>query len=131
MDPQKVVWPKSHLKLIRVLHNGLSEGTCCSIADIEWDGKPCYGIRWDNSLTDKGYPHGYWGRPQWLVVNTKMINELKKAVCLVEPLKECGDTPNDQSLVLHSLINREFFFGGLLGILIGLLLDLLLHLFVI
>lgn len=80
MNPSDVSSPKRHLKLIRVLHDGVANRTGFSIAETEWDGKPCYGIRWDSSPTTKGYPRGFWGHPQWMIVNGKMIQGMLNAL---------------------------------------------------
>ena len=84
MDPTKVISPKKHLKLVKVIHDGTVQKTGFSIAEIEWDGNPCYGVRWDDSPTPIGYPRGKYGHPQWFVLNSVNMMNLKSALGSVD-----------------------------------------------
>ncbi len=95
MDPLKVISPKKHLKLIQVLYDGVKSGTGFSIAEVQWDGENTYGLRWDESPTDKGYPCGSHGHPQWMIANGMMIKQMMSVLSLIR--SEGGlNIPNEE-----------------------------------
>ena len=85
MDPLKVISLKKHLKLIQVLYDGVKSGTGFSIAEVQWDGENTYGLRWDESPTDKGHPCGSHGLPQWMIANGMMIKQMMSVLSLIRP----------------------------------------------
>jgi len=84
MDPARVIWPKRHVSNVRVLIDGLASKTGLSVSELEWDGKPCYGIRWDYSESTKGYPRGFWGHPQWLVISGDELKNIADVARTIE-----------------------------------------------
>jgi len=71
IDPNTVVSPKGSWKLKRVLYNSaqVSQQGGWSVAEGEWDGNPCVGVRWNGSANEDGV-----GNPQsrghatWFIV---------------------------------------------------------------
>ncbi|RYU62045.1 hypothetical protein EWI61_04510 [Methylolobus aquaticus] len=63
-DPKNVRGPKKHVSNVRVIYDG-GEGRC-AVAELEWDGEPSVGIRWNGSDDDQplGHPQSR-GNPIW------------------------------------------------------------------
>lgn len=71
VDPRTVQGPKSHVSNVRVVYDGGESGS--SVAELEWDGKPSIGIRWNgwnggnNERQPLGNPQSR-GHPTWFHV---------------------------------------------------------------
>jgi hypothetical protein len=63
-DPRTVRGPKKHVSNVRVIYDGGEEG--CAVAELEWDGEPSVGIRW-NGMQPLGHPQSR-GNPVWFRV---------------------------------------------------------------
>lgn len=66
VDPRTVQGSK-RVSHVRVVYDGGEWGG--SVAELEWDGKPAVGIRWNGSFDEKplGNPQAY-GNPTWFLV---------------------------------------------------------------
>lgn len=66
-DPRTVNGPKSHVSNVRVIYDGGAND--CSVAQLDWDGEPGVGLRWNGTSTDQplGSPQSR-GHPFWFLV---------------------------------------------------------------
>ena len=67
VDPTIVQGPKRHVDNVRVIYDGGEWQS--AVAELEWDGKPSVGIRWNGS--SEGQPLGHpqsRGYPIWFQV---------------------------------------------------------------
>lgn len=88
-DPAVVLSPKRRMKNLNVKHDG-GEGEW-ALAEMEWDGKPAVGIRWNGSTedpktSDKGNPQSS-GHPTWFILPDEIAWE---TLALVLKLKKEG-----------------------------------------
>jgi hypothetical protein len=75
-DPKTVLSPKGRVKSVEVIYDKGPVDKSWSVAQIEWDGSPVIGIRWNgDSQSHKGLPQAR-GNPAWFIVP----NELADAV---------------------------------------------------
>jgi hypothetical protein len=75
-DPKTVLSPKDRVKSVEVIYDKGPVDHSWSVAQIEWEGSPVVGIRWNgDSRSHKGLPQAR-GNPAWFIVP----NELADAV---------------------------------------------------
>lgn len=75
-DPKTVLSPKDRVKSVEVIYDEGPVDGSWSVAQIEWEGSPVIGIRWNgDSRSHKGLPQAR-GNPAWFIVP----NELADAV---------------------------------------------------
>jgi hypothetical protein len=75
-DPKTVQGPKKHVSNVRVIYDG-GEGRS-SVAELEVDGEPSVGIRWNGS--DEAGPLGHpqsRGNPVWFLVPPEFSEVVK------------------------------------------------------
>lgn len=67
IDPRQVDSPKRYVSNVRVVYDGGADD--CAVAELDWDGQPGIGIRWNgNSETQPlGNPQSR-GYAQWYLV---------------------------------------------------------------
>ena len=67
LDPRRVDSPKRSVSNVRVVYDGGADD--CAVAELDWDGEPGIGIRWNgNSETQPlGNPQSR-GHAQWYLV---------------------------------------------------------------
>jgi hypothetical protein len=66
-DPKTVNGPKKHVANVHVIYDGGEDD--CAVAQLEWDGQPGVGIRWNGNRIDQplGSPQSR-GHPFWFLV---------------------------------------------------------------
>jgi hypothetical protein len=66
-DPKTVQGPKSHVSNVRVIYDGDADNG--SVAQLDWDGEPGVGIRWNGNSEQQplGNPQSR-GNPVWFLV---------------------------------------------------------------
>jgi hypothetical protein len=85
-DPKTVLSPKDRVKSVEVIYDKGPVDGSWSVAQIEWDGSPAVGIRWNgDSGNSKGTPQSR-GNPAWFIVP----DELEEAVLEAAKKKERG-----------------------------------------
>ena len=96
--PSEVVSPKDYVKNVEVIldaGDGSDGNEPISIAKLEWEGSPCFGIRWniarreyDDEEKKKGArkcvgmpsSHGY---PVWFIIPDDIVNPKSKVFELI------------------------------------------------
>jgi len=83
-DPKNVLSPKGRVKSVEVIYDAGPVPGSWSVAQIEWDGHPAVGIRWNgDEESSKGMPQAR-GNPAWFI----LPDDIAGAVCgLVQGLK--------------------------------------------
>ncbi|MGA3334516.1 MAG: hypothetical protein ABSC62_10185 [Terracidiphilus sp.] len=78
-DPKTVLSPKDRVKSVEVVcDTGPVDGSW-SVAQIEWDGSPVVGIRWNgDSMSHKGLPQAR-GNPAWFIVPDELADAVLNA----------------------------------------------------
>ncbi len=67
IDPTTVIAPQDHIRSVNILYNG-GPGRW-SVAQLEWDGEECTGMRWNGNDDERGIGNPQSrGRPTWFVV---------------------------------------------------------------
>ena len=66
-DPRTVQGPKKSVSNVRVVYDGGANR--CAVAQLDWEGKPGVGIRWNGSSDEQplGNPQSH-GNPVWFLV---------------------------------------------------------------
>jgi hypothetical protein len=78
-DPKTVLSPKNRVKSVQVVFDKGPAESSWSVAQIEWDGLPAVGIRWNgDSDSLKGLPQAR-GNPAWFVVPDELADAVLKA----------------------------------------------------
>jgi hypothetical protein len=77
IDPNTVIAPKDHVRLLEVLYDSGNAGW--SVALLEWDGEQRIGMRWNGSQEDSrpGNPQSR-GRPTWFVVPPELSTVVRE-----------------------------------------------------
>lgn len=67
LDPRQVDSPKRSVCNVRVVYDGGADD--CAVAELDWDGQPGVGIRWNGNAETHplGSPQGR-GYAQWFLV---------------------------------------------------------------
>lgn len=77
-DPRTVLSPKGSVKNLRVLHDGGESSW--SLAEMEWDGTPVLGMRWNggsnNGAPSIGNPQSR-GVPTWFILPEEWGDAIK------------------------------------------------------
>jgi hypothetical protein len=78
-DPKTVLSPKDRVKSVEVVFDKGPVEDSWSVAQIEWDGSPVVGIRWNgDSNSHKGLPQAR-GNPAWFIVPGELADAVLKA----------------------------------------------------
>jgi hypothetical protein len=78
-DPKTVLSPKDRVKSVEVVYDKGPVDQSWSVAQIEWDGSPAIGIRWNgDSGNSKGTPQSR-GNPAWFIVPSELADVLLNA----------------------------------------------------
>jgi hypothetical protein len=78
-DPKTVLSPKDRVKSVEVIFDKGPVEYSWSVAQIEWDGAPVVGIRWNgDSNSHKGLPQAR-GNPAWFIVPRELADAVLKA----------------------------------------------------
>jgi hypothetical protein len=78
-DPKTVLSPKDRVKSVEVIYDKGPVDGSWSVAQIEWDGLPAVGIRWNgDSGNSKGTPQSR-GNPAWFIVPEELADALLHA----------------------------------------------------
>ena len=86
-DPRTVNGPKSHVSNVRVIYDGGAND--CAVAQLDWDGEPGVGLRWNGTSTDQplGSPqsrgHPFWSANRFL--NRVQVVPLSSNTSMVYP----------------------------------------------
>lgn len=66
-DPRTVQGPKKRVSNVHVVYDGGLNG--CAVAQMDWDGEPSVGIRWNGNSEEQplGNPQSR-GNPVWFLV---------------------------------------------------------------
>lgn len=78
-DPKTVLSPKDRVKSVEVVFDKGPVEYSWSVAQIEWDGSPVVGIRWNgDAKSHKGLPQAR-GNPAWFIVPRELADAVLKA----------------------------------------------------
>ena len=78
-DPKTVLSPKDRVKSVEVIYDKGPVDQSWSVAQIEWDGSPAVGIRWNgDSGNSKGTPQSR-GNPAWFIVPEELEEAILEA----------------------------------------------------
>ncbi len=78
-DPKTVLSPKDRVKSVEVIFYKSPVYHSWSVAQIEWDGSPVVGIRWNgDSSSHKGLPQAR-GNPAWFIVPEELAGAVLNA----------------------------------------------------
>ena len=82
-DPKTVLSPKGRVKSLEVVYDAGPVPGSWSVAEIEWDGSPIVGIRWNgDENSNKGLPQAR-GNPAWFILPEDIADAvLEKAQAL-------------------------------------------------
>jgi hypothetical protein len=77
INPSTVLSPKNAIANLNVLHNNGS----WSVAELNWNGKPALGVRWNGSNDESGVgtPQSR-GLPMWFIVPNELAEAIKDAL---------------------------------------------------
>lgn len=86
VDPDKVNSPKGSVRNLEVVFNSHASGMEAdwAVAELEWDGKPVVGIRWNGDEGEPGIGNPQSrGHPTWFIVPPELAGVvLEKAKSL-------------------------------------------------
>lgn len=79
IEPATVTSPKNSVKNVRILCNTGAGGF--AVAELEWDGAPALGIRWNGEPQSEGVgtPQSR-GNPTWFILPNELRNEIEQTV---------------------------------------------------
>lgn len=77
IKPETVLSPKGSVANLNILHNNGS----WSVAELNWNGQPALGVRWNGSdnETGVGTPQSR-GLPMWFIVPTELAAVIKESL---------------------------------------------------
>lgn len=77
IKPETVVSPKAAVANLNVLHNNGG----WSVAELNWEGEPALGLRWNGSDKESGCgtPQSR-GIPTWFIVPDELVDAIKAAL---------------------------------------------------
>lgn len=81
IDPETVDSPKASWKLTKVVYNSSPGQGGWSVAEGDWEGDPCLGVRWngDESEPGVGNPQSR-GYPTWFIVPEGLEDAIRREI---------------------------------------------------
>jgi hypothetical protein len=88
IDPNLVLSPKGRVENLRVIHDG-KDGSF-SVAEMDWDGNPAVGVRWnggnEGKFTGLGNPQSR-GIATWFILPDPIADLVKKNLPVLKTSK--------------------------------------------